>query len=60
MLMHLAAYQERIPCAEASVEVLPGQVVEVIDLAFIYAGEAKMDGVLTDEIIAMLESWPGA
>jgi hypothetical protein len=66
MSMHLAAYQERIPalrqallyCRALGVKL--EQVVEVMDLAFIYGGEAKMAAVLTDEIADLLESWPAA
>lgn len=63
MIMHTAAFLEREPtliqalkhCKALGVKL--DQIVEVMDLNFLFGGEYKMAAVLTDPVVDMLESW---
>jgi hypothetical protein len=63
LLMHVAAFLERPAMLRQALLHVRGlgvaleHLVEVLDTAFVYGGEWKMAGVLTDEICDILESW---
>ena len=63
LLMHVAAFLERPAMLRQALLHARGlgvkleHVVEVLDTAFVYAGEWKMAGVLSDDICDVLEGW---
>jgi alkylhydroperoxidase/carboxymuconolactone decarboxylase family protein YurZ len=64
LTMHMASFAgqpeivvESLKLAKALGGVKQGHIIEIMDTAFLQGGEAKMAGLLTDELIELIDTW---